>query len=67
MVPSGGELWATDADTRDDVVAQWEHILSPVSDPNVPKSVPKLHENGPRRILRGPFPLVAGTVFDSTT
>ena len=28
MVPSGGELWATDADTRDDVAAQWEDILS---------------------------------------
>jgi AraC family transcriptional regulator, positive regulator of tynA and feaB len=28
VVPSGGELWATDADTRDDVAAQWEHILS---------------------------------------
>ena len=28
MVPSPGELWATDADTRDDLAAQWEHILS---------------------------------------
>jgi AraC family transcriptional activator of tynA and feaB len=28
VVASGGELWATDAGTRDDVVAQWEHILS---------------------------------------
>jgi AraC family transcriptional activator of tynA and feaB len=28
VVPSGGELWATDADTRDDVAAQWEHIMS---------------------------------------
>ena len=28
MVSSSGELWATDADTRDDVAAQWEHILS---------------------------------------
>jgi AraC-like DNA-binding protein len=27
-VSSGGELWATDAGTRDDVAAQWEHILS---------------------------------------
>jgi AraC family transcriptional regulator, positive regulator of tynA and feaB len=27
-VPTGGELWATDAGTRDDVVAQWEHIMS---------------------------------------
>jgi AraC family transcriptional regulator, positive regulator of tynA and feaB len=27
-VPSGGELWATDARTRDDAAAQWEHILS---------------------------------------
>ena len=28
MVPSGGELWATDAGMRDDVTAQWEQILS---------------------------------------
>jgi AraC family transcriptional activator of tynA and feaB len=28
VVSSGGELWATDAGTRDDVAAQWEHILS---------------------------------------
>jgi AraC family transcriptional regulator, positive regulator of tynA and feaB len=28
VVPSGGQLWATDADTRDDVAAQWEDILS---------------------------------------
>ncbi|MDT5346548.1 MAG: hypothetical protein QOE52_5732, partial [Mycobacterium sp.] len=27
-MPTGGELWATDAGTRDDVVAQWEHIMS---------------------------------------
>jgi AraC-like DNA-binding protein len=27
-VSSGGEFWATDAGTRDDVAAQWEHILS---------------------------------------
>ena len=27
-MPSGGELWATDAGTRDDVAAQWEQILS---------------------------------------
>jgi AraC family transcriptional regulator, positive regulator of tynA and feaB len=27
-VPSGGELWATDGGTRDDVAAQWEHIMS---------------------------------------
>jgi AraC family transcriptional regulator, positive regulator of tynA and feaB len=26
--PRGGELWATDARTRDDVAAQWEQILS---------------------------------------
>jgi nucleotide-binding universal stress UspA family protein len=25
------------------------------SDPNVPKSVPKANENGPRSVLRGPF------------
>jgi AraC family transcriptional activator of tynA and feaB len=28
VVPTGGELWSTDAGTRDDVAAQWEHILS---------------------------------------
>jgi AraC family transcriptional regulator, positive regulator of tynA and feaB len=28
VVSRGGELWATDAGTRDDVAAQWEHILS---------------------------------------
>ena len=28
MVPSGGELWATDASVTDDVAAQWEQILS---------------------------------------
>src|ERR1700731_2224248 len=27
VVPTGGELWATDAGPRDDVTAQWEHIL----------------------------------------
>jgi hypothetical protein len=31
-----------------------------VSDANVPKSVPKPNENGPRRFLRGPFPLGGG-------
>jgi len=30
-----------------------------ISVTNVPKSVPKRHENGPRRVLRGPFCLVA--------
>jgi hypothetical protein len=35
--------------------------------PNVPKSVPKWHENGPRRHLRGPFYLVAGTGFEPAT
>jgi FixJ family two-component response regulator len=30
-----------------------------ISVTNVPKSVPKWHENGPRRVLRGPFCLVA--------
>jgi AraC family transcriptional activator of tynA and feaB len=28
VVPSGGELWATDARTRDGAAAQWEKILS---------------------------------------
>jgi AraC family transcriptional activator of tynA and feaB len=28
VVPSGGELWATDARTRDDVAEHWEQILS---------------------------------------
>jgi AraC family transcriptional regulator, positive regulator of tynA and feaB len=28
VVPSGGEVWATDALTRGDVAAQWQHILS---------------------------------------
>jgi AraC family transcriptional activator of tynA and feaB len=28
VVPSGGELWATDASARDDVTAQWEQTLS---------------------------------------
>jgi hypothetical protein len=32
--------------------------------PDVHKSVPKAHENGPRRVLRGPIPLVAGTGFE---
>ena len=34
---------------------------------NVHKSVRKLHENGPRRVLRGPFYLVAGTGFEPAT
>jgi hypothetical protein len=33
---------------------------------NVPKSVFKRHENGPRSLLRGPFCLVAGTGFEKT-
>jgi hypothetical protein len=33
----------------------------------VPKSVHKRHENGPRRVLRGPFYLVAGTGFEPAT
>jgi hypothetical protein len=31
------------------------------------KSIHKWHENGPRRVLRGPFPLVAGTGFEPAT
>jgi hypothetical protein len=38
-----------------------------VSYSNVPKSVPKRHENGPRSLLRGPFCLVAGTGFEPAT
>jgi hypothetical protein len=38
-----------------------------ISDANVPKSVPIGHENGPRRSLRGPFCLVAGTGFEPAT
>lgn len=38
-----------------------------VSFANVPKSVPIGTENGPRRDLRGPFPLVAGTGFEPAT
>jgi integrase len=34
---------------------------------NVPKSVPNRDENGPRRDLRGPFYLVAGTGFEPAT
>jgi hypothetical protein len=34
---------------------------------DVPKTVPNGHENGPRRSLRGPFPLVAGTGFEPAT
>lgn len=34
-----------------------------VSVANVPKSVPKRHENGPRSLLRGPFPLAALSRF----
>ena len=35
-----------------------------ISHPNVSKHVSIRHENGPRRVLRGPFPLVAGTGFE---
>ena len=38
-----------------------------MSHANVHKSVHKPHESGPRRTLRGPFYLVAGTVCDFTT
>jgi hypothetical protein len=38
-----------------------------VSHANVPKSVPKEDENGPRSDLRGPFLLVAGTGFEPAT
>jgi hypothetical protein len=38
-----------------------------VSFANVPKSVPKPNENGPRSDLRGPFLLVAGTGFEPAT
>jgi hypothetical protein len=38
-----------------------------ISVTNVPKSVPKRHENGPRKDLRGPFCLVALSQFWSNT
>jgi hypothetical protein len=38
-----------------------------MSKANIHKSVHKCHENGPRRSLRGPFPLVAGTGFEPAT
>jgi hypothetical protein len=38
-----------------------------VSKTNIHKFVHKRHENGPRRSLRGPFPLVAGTGFEPAT
>jgi hypothetical protein len=38
-----------------------------ISKANVHKSVHKRHGNGPRRILRGPFYLVAGTGFEPAT
>jgi hypothetical protein len=43
----------------------WLEVI--VSFANVPKSVPIRHENGPRRDLRGPFYLVAGTGFEPAT
>jgi hypothetical protein len=38
-----------------------------MSKANVHKSVHKWYENGPRRTLRGPFYLVAGTGFEPAT
>jgi hypothetical protein len=38
-----------------------------ISSPNVSKHVSIQHENGPRRSLRGPFLLVAGTGFEPAT
>ena len=38
-----------------------------ISKANVHKSVPIAQENGPRRRLRGPFSLVAGTGFEPAT
>ena len=38
-----------------------------MSRPNIHKSIHKWHENGPRRILRGPFRFVAGTGFEPAT
>jgi hypothetical protein len=37
-----------------------------MSKANVTKHVTIGHENGPRRSLRGPFPLVAGTLVAGT-
>jgi hypothetical protein len=38
-----------------------------ISKPNVTKHVTIGHENSPRSLLRGPFPLVAGTGFEPAT
>jgi hypothetical protein len=38
-----------------------------INEANVPKSVPKGHENDPRGRPLGPFPLVAGTGFEPAT
>jgi hypothetical protein len=44
-----------------------EAIVKMISTPNVAKYVALRHENGPRRVLRGPFCLVAGTGFEPAT
>ena len=53
VLPDFGDLVAPTLDT---------HALAMmISHPNVSKHVSIRHANGPRRILRGPFALVAGT------
>ena len=59
-----GLLIAASESLREDLVAPPHGMISVT---NVPKSVPKWHENGPRRVLRGPFCLVAGTRFELAT
>ena len=51
--------WAT--------LRQRQTQIKMISSANVHRSVHMGHENGPRRILRGPFPLVAGTGFEPAT
>ena len=67
---------AGSADGLSDLIIEAPAVGSPerrecsqwiVSAANVPKSVPIGHENGPRRSLRGPFRLVAGTGFEPAT
>ena len=69
--PLFGLLWSPRCPPRRPEAARSGPVgicpAQPVSDANVPKSVPIGHENGPRRSLRGPFPLVAGTGFEPAT
>lgn len=51
----------------DDWAEQTRRESALVSLTNVHKCVHKPHENGPRKNLRGPFYLVAGTGFEPAT